>query len=227
VIYRLGDEQKEVNLTTGDSAFWKIEWNDDCTYTLKLKSTSFKWNAETMKFLKDHKFFYTILKTTNEYYTYKGSVDNASNPKIIEDTTWFLEKSTPTNSELFKPLKNEVEVRKMKDSSKYAILYLYRPGKITNSLGNYGIFFDNVAMCVARNNTGYIFKILREGKFPISSRLMKDESTVNVDIRFGQIYYVKSMIHWTISSRLYNFKLEMAKMDVVKGAAEFEEIENR
>jgi hypothetical protein len=79
-------------------------------------------------------------------------------------------------------------------------------------------------MCVAKNRSGYIFKILKEGKITFKSKLLKDESAVTVDIKFGKKYYIKSMIHWTISSRLYNFKLEMAAVAPEKGADEFDKV---
>jgi hypothetical protein len=79
-------------------------------------------------------------------------------------------------------------------------------------------------LCIARNNSGYIFKVLKEGQFTLESRLYKDKSAIQQGIRFGHIYYIKSMIHWGISSRLYNFKLEMAGMDPKEGKPEFAEV---
>jgi len=104
------------------------------------------------------------------------------------------------------------------------VLYLYRPGKLTNSMGNYLVYFDNNVMCVAKNNTGYIFKILKEGTFEIKSRLLKDESAVKLEVKFGNIYYVKSMVHWTITKRLYNFKLDMAIMKPEDGQEEYYDV---
>lgn len=227
VVYRSESTQKEVSLLNGDSTIWDIQWLDDCSYSLKFKSTSQKWSPEVRKLTAEHKFVYSIKKMTTDYYTYQGTLDKASNLKLQDDTIWLSEKIGYTNTELFKRLRNENEVRKMKDTSRYAILYVYRPGKLTNSAGNYLVFFDNTPLCVASNSSGFIFKIFKEGKFPISSRLFKDDSTIDVDIKFGQVYYIKSMIHWGISSRLYNFKLETAKVSREQGEKEFEEIQNR
>lgn len=227
VIYRSGNVQKEVNPNNGDSALWKIDWLDDCHYTLKLTSSSIQWKPDVVKVLNEHKFVYSILKTNNDYYTFKGAVDKSSNPVIIEDTIWLTEKIHPSNAEFFKQLRTENEARKLKDSSKYALLYIYRPGKLTNSMGNYFVYFNNIPLCVASNSSGYIFKILKEGRFQVSSRLFKDESAIDIDIKFGQVYYVKSMIHWGISSRLYNFKLETAKVEQQQGEIEFAGIKNK
>jgi hypothetical protein len=75
-----------------------------------------------------------------------------------------------------------------------------------------------------QNKSGYIFVILKEGKFKMNSSLYKDESGTELDIKFGHVYYVKSMIHWGISSRLYNFKLEMVQMDPKEGKTEFADV---
>jgi hypothetical protein len=227
LIYRMAETQKEINLTTGDTTVWKIDWQNDCNYSLKFQSSSTKRPPETVKLLKEHTLVYAVLKLAEDYYTFKGSVDNIANQQIIADTIWLKEKTTFTNTELFKRLRNEREAGKLRDTSKYAILYVYRPGKITNSLGNYFVYFDNVLMCVASNNSGYVFKVLKEGPFQVSSKLYKDEASVNLDIQFGKTYFVKSMIHWGISSRLYNFKLEMANVPPEQGQNEFENIKNK
>ncbi len=88
----------------------------------------------------------------------------------------------------------------------------------------YAARIDNSIMCVAKNKSGYIFKILKEGQFEIKSRLFNDESSVILNVRFGNMYYVKSMIHWGISRRLYNFKLEMAIKGSSVGKAEFGDV---
>ncbi len=227
LIYRTADFQKEVNLRTGDTTLWKIEWRDKCRYALIFESSSNQKIIENAKVLKKHKLVYTISALTDDYYCYTGSVDAPSNPQIWNDTIWLKEKTIVPNSELFQPIAGENELTHLKDTSKYALLYLYRPGKITNGFGNYFVYFDNVLMCVARNSSGYIFKILKEGNFQLASRLYKDESQVDVDIRFGKTYYIKSMIHWGISSRLYNFKLEMAAVTPEQGRLEFDKIRNK
>ena len=212
-------------MADGDSTVWKVNWVDDCTYTLKYISGG-KIDEETFKILKKHKLAYEITKVTNDYYLYKGYLDNSSNNLIQSDTMWLTEKVNITNNELFRQIPDAGILRKnhFSDTSKYAVLYLYRPGKITNSLGNYLLYFNDNILCVAKNNSGFIFKIMKEGQYNISSRLYKDESAVQLDVKFGKTYYVKSMIHWAISKRLYNFKLETAIVSPDTGIEEFEKI---
>jgi hypothetical protein len=53
--------------------------------------------------------------------------------------------------------------------------------------------------------------------------LLKDSSTVRLDIQFGKRYYVKSMVHWGMHHG-NNFKLEMVALKPEEAKPEFEEI---
>jgi hypothetical protein len=223
---RDGNILRESVVSTGDTTLWEIKWLNDCTYSLKYLSGNYKMNEDALSFLKKHRLVYEIATITNDYYLFKGYVDKPSDIPIQTDTMWLAEKIVTGSNELFKPVANSAVLKKnhFSDSSGYAVLYLYRPGKLTNSLGNYIVYFDNNLLCVARNKSGYIFKILKEGKFKAESRLYKDKSSVDLDVKFGHVYYIKSMIHWGIYSRLYNFKLDMAIVDTATGKAEFEDV---
>ncbi|MEO5592948.1 MAG: hypothetical protein ABIR15_17720 [Chitinophagaceae bacterium] len=226
---REGDWVHETNLITGDTTLWQIKWTDDCVYTLKYISGNVKINAEVAVFLKKHVLAIEMLKLTNEYYTFKSYVDKVSTVPILSDTMWLNQKVVVSHSNLIRRIPNSAVLKKehFSDTSKCALVYLYRPGKVTNGLANYPIYLDEDIICVAQNNSGYIFKIFKEGKFEFKSKLFKDESAAKIDLKFGNTYYVKSMIHWAISSRLYNFKLETAVVDPVKGQKEFEDVNLR
>jgi hypothetical protein len=225
-IYNDGGFQKEINTATGDTSLWKLEWTSDCSFTEKYISGSAKLNAETSELLKKHKLAYEITSVTDSFFTFKGYIDKPSTIPIQVDTMWLNEKIVIAGNELFKQIINPSVLRKnhFSDTSKYAVLYVYRPGKFSNSMGNFLVYFDDNIMCVAKNSSGYIFKILKEGQFEIKSKLYKDHSAVKMDIKFGNVYYAKAMIHWTISSRLYNFKLEMANIKPEQGKMEFDEV---
>ncbi|MCW3092121.1 MAG: hypothetical protein JWP81_3190 [Ferruginibacter sp.] len=224
---REGELLREINTKTGDTILWKIQWPGDCQYTLKYISGDTKMSDEHLKFFKKHKLIYEIERITSAYYTFKGYVDKVSDTPLQSDTMWLNEKVNRVNNELFKPVENSAVLKKahFNDTSKYAVLFVYRPKKLANSLGNYILYFDDNIMCVAKNNSGYIFKVLREGQFVIKSKLYKDESAIKLDVKFGKTYYVKSMIHWGITSRLYNFKLEMSQVSTADGKSEFEEVD--
>ncbi len=218
--------QHETNTKNGDTTLWQVKWTGDCTYTLKYIAGGKKLPPETLDLLQKHKLAYQIVSITDNYYIYKAYFDKTSNLPIATDTAWFSEKTNYTSNEFYKRMPNNGFLRKehFKDTSNYAVLYLYRPGKTTNCLANYMVYYNDNVMCVVKNKSGYIFKILKEGDFKLSSRLFKDESSVQLTVKFGNVYYIKSMIHWGISRRLYNFKLEMASVIPELGKNEFEEV---
>jgi hypothetical protein len=226
---REGEIEHETNMVTGDTSLWQIKWINDCVYTLKYLSGNVKWNEKAAAFLKKHIMAFEIVRVAADYYVYKSYIDKVSAISIESDTMWLNQKIVVANNNLFKRLSGNAVLKRdhFSDTSKYAIIYLYRPGKLTNSLGNYPVYLDGDIICIAQNNSGYILKIFKEGQFEIKSKLFKDESAVKVNLKFGNTYYVKSMIHWTISSRLYNFKLETAIVNPEKGQKEFEEVKIR
>jgi len=224
---REDNRQYESNAITGDSIIWEIKWLDDCTYSLKYISGNIKMSDESLTMLQKHKLVFQIESIKEDYYVFTGHLDKASNKAFNKDTLWLSEKINPVSNELVKfvPDPNTLKKDKFSDTSKYAVLYLFRPGKLTNSLGNYPVFFnDEVALCILQNNSGYVFKILKEGTYSVKSKLNKDEASTKLDIKFGKTYYVKSMIHWGIYKGLNNFKLEMAVIDRQQGKTEFAEV---
>jgi hypothetical protein len=215
----------ETNLNTGDSSLYEIKWSDDCVYTLKYISGNEKMSDDVVEFNKKHKLLFQVSKTSKDYYTFTGYIDKTSNQPVLTDTMW-LNIKINTNNKLFTQMKSPGEIKKahFSDTSKYAILYVYRPGKLANSLGNYLIYFDNNIMCVAKNHSGYIFKILKEGNFKIKSRIYKDEAEADLDIQFGKNYYVRS----SIPGGFHGFNNYKLKMEVVKpedGENEFYDVD--
>jgi hypothetical protein len=227
VTKRDGDFDHETNIKTGDTALWQLKWTGNCSYTLKYISGSGKMTAEALEILKKRRFVNQVAGVTDTYYLVSTYLDKASGPPLQTDTMWFAEKANVTSNELFRQIPNNTVLKRnhFSDTSKYAVMYVYRPGKTTNSLGNYIIYFDDNILCVAKNKSGYIFKVLKEGNFRVKSQLLKDESAINLQVKFGQVYYVKSMIHWGLFKRGYNFKLEMATVPPDQGKTEFENVD--
>ncbi len=224
---REGEIQTEVNLKNGDTTVWQVSWLNDCSYVVKYVSGAKTASKDVIDVLKKHKLVYEMGKVTDDYYVFTGHFDKTSNTAFQNDTMWLHEKAVVANNELFKLVTNQNVLRKehFSDTSKYALLCLYRPGKVTNSLSSFLVYFDDNLMYVAKNNSGAIFKVLKEGIFTLKSRLYKDESSLKLSVEFGNRYYVKSMIHWGIYSRLYNFKLEMASVPPEVGKVEFESVD--
>lgn len=215
--------QQEISPQNKDTILWKIRWMDKCTYALKYVS-GFKEEASA-DFGRKHIVLVKISSIGRDYYTYSAHIDELSNIAVISDTIWFTEQANVTDNYLFQQIKDEaVPGRKtFTDTSKYALVYVYRPGKLTNSMGNYMVYFNDYLAFAAINNTGAVYKVYKEGPLEIKSKLYKDASSVVVDVRFGKRYYVKSQIHWAVTNRLYNFRLEMKTVDNFIGQSEYDE----
>lgn len=228
VTQREGNMQKEVNLTQNDSTMWEVNWKDDCVYTLKYVSGG-KYTQEVLKVLDKHKLYVIIEDSKPDYYVYACYLDSKSGNLLSKDTMWLQEKTKIPTTTLFTPVAdlNVQQQITFSDTSKYALLYVYRPNKTLISLSNYFVYFDDIPMWVAQNNSGYLFKILKEGHHSISSRMLKASSNCELDVRFGKVYYVKAAVIWGVHKHLYNFKLETTQMTTAEGKLEFTDLKYR
>ena len=223
ICIRDGDNEKDFDMDTGDSSVWQIQWQDDCSYTMRYISGNDELKPRDRQFLNKHIVALKIEKYTGDYYVYSAHADNISKHSYATDTFWLHEKSLVVGNHPFQFIRNEPFLSKMhfSDTSGYAVIYLYRPGKLTNSWAAFPVFCNDTLLWIARNKTGALIKVTKEGVLELKSKLYKDVSSVKVDIRFGRKYYIKSMIHWGFSRRGYNFMLEMAAITPETGQSEF------
>jgi hypothetical protein len=143
------------------------------------------------------------------------------------DTLWSLDNDDQLVQKnlLFEKVVNrsDVTIKSFTDTSKYALLYIYRSKKITNSLANYIVSINKIPALLMKNNSGYILKVYKEGAISISSKLWKDESVLPLNISFGKKYLIKTTIHWKLLSKYgYNFYLETQEVTKEIGEEEFE-----
>lgn len=226
---REGEWVHENNLVSGDTSLWKLKWLTECRYSLQLAATNMKFDEKTLDFFKKHKLLFEINSITDDYYTVTSYLDNIDTQPLSSDTLWFQEKKDFTPSKLFTRISNLASLRKdhFSDTSSYAVVYLYRPKKITHSLDNYYVYFNTDVCWAARNNSGIAFKVFKEGPVVFKSRLFKDEASVTIDIQFGKSYYIQSTTHWGIYKGGNNFKLEMTSIPAAEGKPAFDEVKYR
>ncbi|MDB5199784.1 MAG: hypothetical protein JWO92_1747 [Chitinophagaceae bacterium] len=91
-IIRQDTLQKEVNLSTGDTSFWKVSWIDECTYTARYLFGGGEKSEEEKNFLLTHITFIQIQKATPKYYIVLGALDSLSSTFRIVDTVWMQAK---------------------------------------------------------------------------------------------------------------------------------------
>lgn len=209
---------------SGDTSVWEIQTAGKCAFSLKYLKGSAKLNAQRKEFLASHSIRFEINDINAEYFTLTSYLDKSDLILEEADTMWYLPKASIPDSRLFERITNPSTLKKnhFRDTSQYAVVYLYRPGKFVGNLANYNVYLDNFLLAEMKNNSGYIFKILKEGRHEFRSKYNKVESKFKLDIKFGEKYYLKSTIHLTLSN-LQGSKLEMDSAEAEKGEAEFQE----
>lgn len=87
-VVREGAIQKEINLKTNDTSFWKVNWENDCVFNVKFIRKSHPISDDEKSFYNSHITVFKILKITKNYYLFKGALDSISNANVLTDTMW-------------------------------------------------------------------------------------------------------------------------------------------
>lgn len=91
-IIRKDSSQIEINVTTGDSTFWKIEWISDCSFTCTFISGPHMKSREEVAFYKLSNLKFNITHVSKDYYTYDALLTNRNYSKTTSDTIWLHQK---------------------------------------------------------------------------------------------------------------------------------------
>jgi hypothetical protein len=87
-IIRDGRTQKEITLSSGDTAVYKIHWIDDCTYYLEHISGGVKMPDGMRRFTT----YIQFLQITKDYYLLKACMDSINSKYCLKDTMWYKPK---------------------------------------------------------------------------------------------------------------------------------------
>ena len=97
-----GPTLKQINLATGDSSNWQIQWVEQCGFTMKFLSGNDTLTPGQQHFAKHHLIAIKIDNTTPDYYLYTVYRDRIGHQLFTHDTLWVHEqgdrKSTRLNS---------------------------------------------------------------------------------------------------------------------------------
>jgi hypothetical protein len=224
---RDGQFMSETDVNKNDSTQWHVEWKNDCTYKLSYVSGGASLSRETLTALKKHTVVNEIIRIGDDYYVYQSYLDKTSGLLLETDTMWFHPKLVFGNNPLFKSVQSDA-VFKMEhfgDSSAYAVLYFYRPAKLMEKFLTYPVYIgDDILLCMAVDKKGNIFRILKEGQIRLSSRKYKDNPSLSLDVKFGQRYYVKTMVVEGMVWGANHFRTTMVIVPPDIGNAEFSKI---
>lgn len=216
---RAGEWQKEINLVTGDTLLFKVVWDKNCSYTLTYQSGGKKLNREALAVLKQYSLVYAVSATTPEYYVTTGYLESSKNYPVSIDTLWRGPRSVPADRVVFAAL-NAAEQRKakLKDTSRFALLYVYRPSKFVCGGVGFPLYGNDVLMAGFPPKGGaYVFKVVKPGSLRLQGQHRQAKDYVQLDVRFGQKYYVRVDTKWAFS-RCNPF---LTEKDKEKGEEEF------
>lgn len=151
----------------------------------------------------------------------EGFIDKVNNINIVKDTFWLHPLVNRTNKPLFTQIANEGVLKKQRfrDTSAYAVLYVYRSKKINQMLIDYPVYIDDNLMFVAQNNSSGVYKILKEGTASFFARFEKNKSNTAIDFKFGKKYFLKCDIHLGFYA-----KPDLRVVDEEKGREEFDKV---
>ena len=123
----------------------------------------------------------TLPNNTTLYYSYYLS--NAQTNKTTDSLTVNGKKS------------DSLSINVQTDSTKYAILYVYRPSSFVGVIIGYNLHITNSAIKDsvigrAKNNSKFMVKLYQEGKTQIFAQT-EAKKFVNIDVKFGKKYFLK------------------------------------
>lgn len=88
---REGAMQQEINLSSGDTAVWRVQWKSNCHYTLTYLYGQGPFSelvkAVKSKFVVDVE----IIQATGDYYVYKTAENLKTHSVATSDTLWLKE----------------------------------------------------------------------------------------------------------------------------------------
>jgi hypothetical protein len=174
-----------------------------------------------------HNLVTRIESVKNDFYSYRIYIDKIAGRYLFADTIWFQKKSVVVNNTLFEAVPANTSNKKLNFNSTppYGLLYMYRTAKSVGRKADYLLYFDENIMCTAKNATGYIFKVFKQGHFNLSARIYSEKDvTVNINIKFGETIYVKIEFK-TISFDTNYLRPKLLTVEAEKGSEEFSAIE--
>ena len=90
-IFISGSTMKQVNLITGDSSLWKIQWVEDCGFTMGYLAGNDSLDRGQQYFLKRHVIALKIDRVTPNYYLCALYKDKIGHDWYARDTLWVRE----------------------------------------------------------------------------------------------------------------------------------------
>jgi hypothetical protein len=216
---RNGDVQEEINLITGDTIHFQVKWANNCEYSLKYKSGGKNLGRDVLALFKQYAYVSVIKEVAPEYYVTTSYLDATTNYPVAVDTMWHSERKVSSDRIVFTALNAAAQRKaKLKDTSSFALLYVYRPSKFVCGGVSFPMYGNDILMCgFPEKGGGFVFKVHKQGPLRLQGQHRQKKDYLDLDIRFGQKYYVRVDTKWSMA-RCIPF---LTEKDKEKGEAEF------
>jgi hypothetical protein len=224
IFIRKGALQREIIAKQKETVLWDVEWLNDCIYTLKYESGAENHPAAEQKFLAKHIVVTEILQVHEDYMTFRSGIDKVTNPTVLSDTLWIKQRQSVLGKPFTNPNADSGLAKKNRtmDSleATYATLYVFRPGKLLNSLMNYNLVINGEPACVISNGCREILKLHKAGPYRITAKVYGPVQVITLDVKPGESYYLQCMITWGLASHPV-----LTQLDKTVGEGAFKTVE--
>ena len=88
IVVRKDTLQTEINLSTGDTSYWRVNWISDCEFTSSFISSFKQKSKEELDFYNGSTLKFTISHVTKDYYTYDAVFTNKNYLRRFSDSMW-------------------------------------------------------------------------------------------------------------------------------------------
>ena len=91
-IIRNGQLYQEINMQTNDTVTWRLNWNENCTFTLKFVEKSGLVSDLDKRIYSSMTIIIRILLIRKKYYIFSTELEGRQKPYLVTDTAWFNKK---------------------------------------------------------------------------------------------------------------------------------------
>lgn len=92
IITRMNGVQQDINTSTNDTIYWKIDWLSDCRFAATYLTGSGQKTPEEKAFYQSSFLFYEVKEMADNYYIGTTTVKAPNGNSTSTDTTWFTAK---------------------------------------------------------------------------------------------------------------------------------------
>lgn len=187
---------------SGDSTSWRIKWLSGCRFTMQYLTGSIPLSKKDEKLLYNHFIAYEINTVTEDFFTYTSFRDDFSGKVLTKDTMW---RDARTDVSLPAATEYVTLDKKIEPDSSFALVYVYRPYKLVGFAVSYRIYFGEHLVGFLKNNSGYGFKVSKEGDLVVRGNIYNGNTEVTINVKKGNTYY----IHTELKTGLVKGKVGM------------------